>query len=293
MFGAAVHAAVDLAVIAAVFVPLELAWSSHAAWRRPGWLTDLLFFAGQAVLFLPLVSVAVLGAAGPLMDATLLAPVRAGFGSLASVVQLVIVVMLGDFLVYWGHRAQHAWEPLWRIHAVHHTAEDVDWLAAFREHPLDGLYTQALVNLPALLLGVDLGAWLGVLVFRGLWAILLHSRARVDLGPLKWVLGSPEFHRAHHAPDPRAGHYANLAPYLDVVFGTHGPTVEPDRTGIDREHPTSWPGLLIWPLAPWLWSSTNAVQTDSDFDFDGEGETDSESASSRHVVGGCVTPVDT
>ncbi len=243
-----VDALLHLGFTAALFAPLELAWAGHVAWRRPWWTTDLAFFAGQALLFVPVVGFVILVLAAPVLQWGALGPLRGAFGTLPGGAQLLIAVALGDLCAYWGHRAQHAWPVLWRIHAVHHTARDVDWLAAFREHPLDGLYTQALVNLPALVLGLDWRAWLGVLTFRGLWAILLHSRARVPLGPLKWLVGSPEFHRAHHAPDPHVGHYANLAPYLDVLFGTHGPTDEPERTGVTEPHPDSWTGLLLWPF---------------------------------------------
>lgn len=110
----------------------------NQAWRvialmRPRWRTDLAFYLEQVLLFVPVATA-----------------------------QLVIVVVLGDLLARWGHRAQHAWGPLWRFHAVHHTARHVDWLAAFREHPLDGLYTRALVNLPAIALGLDLHPWPGL-----------------------------------------------------------------------------------------------------------------------------------
>jgi sterol desaturase/sphingolipid hydroxylase (fatty acid hydroxylase superfamily) len=231
----------DLLWVAAIFVPLERAFAARPqAVFRPAWRTDLLFLVGQTLLFVPAVAWVL---------ALVYAPVRGvvpGFGVLPAWVQVPVVLVLADLFAYWGHRAQHAWAPLWRVHAVHHTSRHVDWLAAFREHPLDGLYTQALVNLPAVLLGFDLRAWLGLAVLRGAWAILVHSNTRLPLGPLKWVFGAPEFHRAHHSVSRHVGHYANLAPWLDVVFGTHGRVGEPDRFGISEDHPESWPGLIGW-----------------------------------------------
>ena len=243
-----VQIGLNLAWLAAIFIPLELTWSGHRVWRRPAWTTDLLFMIGQAALFLPVVAFLLGAWAAWVGEFAALDAIRRPFAQLPGVLRVLIAMVLGDFLMYWGHRAQHSWEPLWRFHAVHHTSEDVDWLAAFREHPLDGLYTQALMNLPALILGVSLGPWLGLIAFRGVWAILIHSRARIPLGPLKWLLGSPDFHRAHHAPNPHVGHYANLAPYLDVLFGTHGPTGEPPQTGVTEPHPRGWLGLLVWPF---------------------------------------------
>jgi sterol desaturase/sphingolipid hydroxylase (fatty acid hydroxylase superfamily) len=237
-----VTALLNLAWVAAIFVPLERACAARAqAVFRPAWTTDLLFYAGQTLVFVPLVTVLLNWAAAPLRA---LSP--AAFAALPAWVQAPIVLVLADLCAYWGHRAQHKWEFLWRFHAVHHTSRHVDWLAAFREHPIDGLYTQALVNLPAVLLGFDLRAWLGIVVLRGAWAIFVHSNTRLPLGPLKWVLGAPQFHRAHHSVERDVGHYANLAPWLDVVFGTHGPEGEPAEMGVRGPHPEGWAGLLGW-----------------------------------------------
>ena len=51
--------------------------------------------------------------------------------------------LLGDLLIYWGHRLQHHSALLWRFHAVHHSAEHLDWLAAHREHPPAGRHELA------------------------------------------------------------------------------------------------------------------------------------------------------
>lgn len=251
MIAAAWAALLHLLSYALLYAPLEWlrpARPRPAAWRRPAWRTDVAFYFGQAIVLLPLFTVILHTVSTPLRHSTALAPLQAGYAALPGVVQLVVLVALSDLLLYWGHRAQHAWTPLWRFHAVHHTCEDVDWLAAYREHPLDGIYTQLWVNLPAMMLGVDLRLWTGLVVFRGMWAILVHTNVRLPLGPLKWLVGAPEFHRAHHAAVRDAGHYANLAPWLDVLFGTHGDNTEPEVLGIDEPHPRDWLGLMLWPF---------------------------------------------
>ncbi len=243
-------AAFNLAWVAAIFAPLErlLPAREEPAGLRPAWRTDLAFYAGQAFLWTPGAAWVIHHLAAPVRTAAALAPLQGAFAQLPGLVQALVVVVLADLCVYWAHRLQHSWEPLWRFHAVHHTAERVDWLAAYREHPLDGLYTQAVVNLPALLLAFDLRSWIGIAVLRGAWAIFVHSDVRVPLGPLCWLFGAPEFHRAHHDRDRFTGHYANLAPWLDVLFGTHGPVGEPARFGVTEAHPRSWVGLLVWPF---------------------------------------------
>ena len=125
----------------------------------------------------------------------------------------------------------------------------LDWLAAHREHPLDGLYTQTMMNLPAIALGLPIDAVFGLVAFRSLWAIFIHSNARVPLGPLQVLFGSPALHHWHHAKDRDVGNYANLAPYLDRIFGTYYlPAREPREIGLPEPHPHGYLDLLCYPF---------------------------------------------
>ena len=165
--------------------------------------------------------------------------------------QALEVVLASDLLVYAGHRLQHRVDFLWRFHAVHHSARHLDWLAAHREHPLDTVWTVGLLNLPAFLLGFPLGTLAGLVAFRGIWAVYIHSNVRLPLGPLRVLLGSPELHRGHHACDRDAGNYANLSPLMDVVFGTYRPPeAAPERIGLREPFPESYLGQLVHPMLP-------------------------------------------
>lgn len=244
-------AATSLLWLAAMFYPLE--WALPA-WRgqprlRPGWLADLGFFLGQRLLFTALVVSAITALSHALPSEGLVGGARAAMMTLPSWLKAALAIVGGDLTMYWGHRLQHRFEPLWRFHAVHHTSTHLDWLAAHREHPLDGLYTQTLMNIPAVLIGLDINAVLGLVAFRSLWAIFIHSNVRVPLGPLRMLCGSPELHHWHHAKDREAGNYANLAPYLDWLFGTYRrPAGEPLELGIDDAHPSGYFGLLLYPF---------------------------------------------
>lgn len=165
--------------------------------------------------------------------------------------QFVEVVVLSDFLIYWGHRLQHRVGFLWRFHAVHHSAEHLDWLAAHREHPLDTIYTVGLINLPALILGFPLETIAGFIAFRGIWAIYIHSNVRLPIGPLRVLVGAPELHHWHHDRARDAGNYANISPLMDVLFGTYRcPDHEPERFGINESCPQTYLSHLVRPLLP-------------------------------------------
>ena len=109
----------------------------------------------------------------------------------------------------------------------------VDWLAAHREHPLDTVYTMALVNTPAFILGFPLETLAGLIAFRGMWAIFIHSNVRLPIGPLRMLIGAPELHHWHHDRDRDAGNYANISPLMDILFGTYVcPDHEPESFGL-------------------------------------------------------------
>jgi sterol desaturase/sphingolipid hydroxylase (fatty acid hydroxylase superfamily) len=141
---------------------------------------------------------------------------------------------------------------LWRFHRVHHTAEHLDWLAAHREHPLDNLWTRTIENLPLLLLGFPLVTIAGFVVFRGLWAVFIHSNCTLTPGPLRFLIGAPRLHHWHHAIDGGGRvNFANLSPLMDLCFGTyHDPGHFPGRLGIDEPHQRGYVSALLEPLVP-------------------------------------------
>jgi sterol desaturase/sphingolipid hydroxylase (fatty acid hydroxylase superfamily) len=239
-------AATSLVLLVLVFVPLERVFPARPGQpaRRPELGIDLAFYLGQYLVFAG-VAVTVLGS----VHATLL-PLSLGTwsGGLPLWTQVALALVLGDLLTYWFHRACHRFAALWRFHAVHHSSEHLDWLAAHREHPLDGVMTQLCINLPGMLLGLPFAALGGLIVFRGLWAIFIHSNVRVPLGPLRWLLGAPELHHWHHARVPTTRHnFANLAPYLDLLFGTYHNPRGPETYPLGLTEP--WPRRYLAQLA--------------------------------------------
>jgi sterol desaturase/sphingolipid hydroxylase (fatty acid hydroxylase superfamily) len=246
--------AVSLAFLAILFVPLERAFPARPGQRvfRGAWNVDLCFLLGQYLAFATFTSWAVTAVAG-LADAHPLASVRASFRALPLPIQACVAMALGDLGIYAFHRACHRYDVLWRFHAVHHSAEHLDWLAAFREHPLDGIATQVILNLPGILLGLPFAMMGGLVVFRGVWAIFIHSNVRLPLGPLRYIFGAPELHHWHHVRTERTTHnFANLAPWVDVLFGTYhcptGPETYP--LGLTEPWPRGYAAQIAKPFVP-------------------------------------------
>jgi sterol desaturase/sphingolipid hydroxylase (fatty acid hydroxylase superfamily) len=243
----------SLALLAIAFVPLERAFPARPGQPifRPAVAVDLCFFLGQylvwstAALSLLLWIQSVIGDWAPrgLREQVAAWPLWA---------QAALAVALGDLLVYWFHRACHTFEPLWWFHAVHHSSEHLDFLAAHREHPVDGVLTQFCVNLPAFVLGVPLELIGAFLAFRGMWALFIHSNVSLPLGPLRWLFGAPELHHFHHARVARTRHnFSNLAPWVDALFGTYRNPggLESYPLGLPEAWPKGYLAQLLHPFA--------------------------------------------
>ncbi len=246
-------AALSLVALVLVFVPLERVFPARRGqpFLRPEFVTDLGFFLGQALLWAGL-AMAFLALVHALLAPYLPLSLGTALDDLPLVARVALALTLGDLLTYWFHRACHHYEFLWRFHAVHHSAERLDWLAAHREHPVDGLLTQLCINLPGIVLGLSFAELGGLAVFRALWAIFIHSNTRLPIGPLRLVLGAPELHHWHHARVTTRHNFSNLSPYWDLLFGTyHRPTDPEDYPlGLTMPWPRRYLAQLVRPFRP-------------------------------------------
>ena len=51
--------------------------------------------------------------------------------------QFLLILIGADLVQYWVHRTFHEVPALWKFHAVHHSTEQMDWLAGSRTHVLN------------------------------------------------------------------------------------------------------------------------------------------------------------
>jgi sterol desaturase/sphingolipid hydroxylase (fatty acid hydroxylase superfamily) len=203
-------------VLFLVFVPLERIFALHPQRVfRPGIVTDLTHLLANTTL-VTIGTIALVVVALPLLW------LRAFDveGALPTELSLALAVVVASIANYWGHRLTHEVPFLWRFHAVHHSIERMDWLAAARLHPLDSAFTQALTILPLFLLGYDGRVFAGAAVFVTLLAIFQHANVRVRFPGVRWVVNTPEWHHWHHATDAEARDKNFGLPLVDKLFGT-------------------------------------------------------------------------
>jgi sterol desaturase/sphingolipid hydroxylase (fatty acid hydroxylase superfamily) len=177
-----------------IFIPLEKAFAQKPlAVLRPEWRTDLAyFFVGHVLiqfylLFTNTVSDTLFGWAHAdwLQGSVRAWPVW---------LQFAVAVIVADTCQVLVHRAYHRVPWLWRIHAVHHSAPHLDWLAGSRMHVAEVLITRTAVVVPLYLLGFAEPALNAYVLLVGVQAVLAHANVNWRFGPLRLPAG--------HAPVP-------------------------------------------------------------------------------------------
>jgi sterol desaturase/sphingolipid hydroxylase (fatty acid hydroxylase superfamily) len=116
-----------------------------------------------------------------------------------------VLAFVGLDLVQWGiHNLLHRAPWLWQLHKVHHSIEELDWLGSMRFHWGEVVVYKTLQYLPLAFLGFDGRVLFAVAIVGTIIGHFNHSNLAIDLGPLKYVVNSPEMHQWHHV-HPDAG----------------------------------------------------------------------------------------
>jgi sterol desaturase/sphingolipid hydroxylase (fatty acid hydroxylase superfamily) len=247
----------ELVLPALVFIALALVIKRdrvleglRAARREIGTNLGLMLF--NALVMVPLVAlpVTLLRDAMPRFDGLL-----AFWDGVPAVLTLVAAIVAIDFAAYWRHRVEHS-RALWRIHATHHADEAMNWLTLHRKHPLGEVLSMAFDLLPALLLGLPVGAIVLASLVRSWWGYLIHADVPWTLGAFGKVLMSPAAHRLHHIRDEAlmGANFGNTITLWDRLFGTY---TDPAsylncETGI-AEGTRDVAGELLRPFEPRYW----------------------------------------
>lgn len=239
-------------IIAMIFIPLErlLPLDADQKVLRKHWLNDAIYLFFNGIL----IKLGVLVLVGLLMIAIRFVVPEGLTGVVQAQpiwLQAVEVILVADTGFYLAHRVFHAVPFLWKFHAIHHSIEEMDWLAAHRVHPVDQIVTMTASLLPVYALGFS-GTAIAVyaLVYQG-QSLLIHSNTRIRFGPLKWVLASPQFHHWHHANERQAydKNFAGQLPFIDALAGTlYMPERMPRVYGTDEPVPPLYHQQLAYPL---------------------------------------------
>ncbi|MEZ5207694.1 MAG: sterol desaturase family protein [Acidimicrobiales bacterium] len=170
-------------------------------------------------------------------------------------VRVIVTIHAVDLYHSLVHRLAHEWGPLWRVHAVHHSAPRLYWLNATRFHPIELALEGTAEAILLALLGADADTVLAHNVVRGIYGQIQHGNVDVDSGPLNAVLATPERHRWHHSTVVAEGNtnYGAVVATWDRLMGTawlpaERPFDAEIGVGGDPDYPQAWTAQLAAPF---------------------------------------------
>ncbi|MGA7180741.1 MAG: sterol desaturase family protein [Thiobacillaceae bacterium] len=154
-----------------------------------------------------------------------------GWGFLSSLglptwIGLGLGLLALDLALYFAHVLLHKSKLLWRLHAVHHSDVDFDCTTGFRFHPLEGLFTQAIMltvissmGIPPLAVALYV-TWLGLQNLYG--HANVHFPTKLEK-VLRWLVVTPDMHRVHHSArlEESNRNFGIILPWWDRLFHTY------------------------------------------------------------------------
>jgi sterol desaturase/sphingolipid hydroxylase (fatty acid hydroxylase superfamily) len=153
------------------------------------------------------------------------------------VIQLFVGFLVKDFLSWVVHNLLHRISFLWNFHKVHHSAEEMDFMVVMRFHWMEIIIYKSLLYVPLSLIGISQDAMLFVIFFDVFWGFFNHSNLKINLGPLKYLLNSPQMHIWHHeyTKNRMNLNFGITLSLWDWLFGTvYWPKGNPKRLGFEK-----------------------------------------------------------
>jgi sterol desaturase/sphingolipid hydroxylase (fatty acid hydroxylase superfamily) len=185
---------------------------ARPAVRRPilarGHLADMCYLLVYALAVVPLIVLIGAGFSGELarLAPWLVLPRVPGVPRWCFIGLAVLAI---DFVDWLAHLANHRIGSLWRLHAVHHTQEELSILTTFRAHPL--VHVSFLISaIPILAISANATTPATILTIYACLGALPHANVRWTYGRVGRVVISPAYHRIHHAATGR----------IDINLGT-------------------------------------------------------------------------
>jgi sterol desaturase/sphingolipid hydroxylase (fatty acid hydroxylase superfamily) len=197
-----------LGFVLAVFVVEQIVPAERRPTLARGHLLDVGYLMAHALLVVPVIVLIGTGFSSTLARVApwLVLPRDTVIPRWAYIAIAVVAIDAVDWL---AHLANHKITSLWRLHAVHHSQEELSILSTFRTHPL--VHVSFVISaVPVLALASNAATPALLLTIYACLGALPHANVRWTYGRLGRIFVSPVYHRRHHSPDER----------LDVNMGT-------------------------------------------------------------------------
>lgn len=157
-------------------------------------------------------------------------------GVIGAAATAVLAFVVADFGMWLSHYIRHRVPLFWRFHAVHHSQRQMGVLTDNRVHFVEALVSATIVYVPTRLLGLSNEAATALAFATVFYTGFIHGNIRTNLGPLRWLLVTPQSHRVHHSNEPRHfdHNFGAILSIWDRMFRTQWADAhEYPSTGID------------------------------------------------------------
>ena len=167
------------------------------------------------------------------------------------ILQFITYGLLHSLLFYWSHRLMHT-KFLWEIHKVHHSAQEMNIVTPFRNHPVDMGINLILFSAPIAIFGFDPYPIVLYSILNGAYQCFVHSNFNYSHSFFQRLFITPEAHRIHHSANPMHwGKNYGILTLWDVVFKTYQKPTENNAKisyGVknDTDYNNSKPLFSIW-----------------------------------------------
>jgi sterol desaturase/sphingolipid hydroxylase (fatty acid hydroxylase superfamily) len=125
------------------------------------------------------------------------------------------------FFGYWIHRVLHL-PVFWTVHSFHHSAPELNFITAYRTHPMEAITRVFAFLSPVIILKAPDSVILVSVAVGNFINFCEHSELPMDWGWIgRWIFCGPRVHQVHHSIDEehRDTNFSHC-PLWDHVFGT-------------------------------------------------------------------------
>ena len=134
----------------------------------------------------------------------------------------VFVFVLSDFLSWVSHYVRHFVPAFWHFHEIHHSQQSMNVFTDSRVHFVEPIIAGTITFVPSALLGLGPKQAVALTTVSLFYERFFHSNIRTNLGPLRYILVTPQSHRLHHSsrPEDYDSNFATIFSVWDRIFRT-------------------------------------------------------------------------
>jgi 3-mercaptopyruvate sulfurtransferase SseA/sterol desaturase/sphingolipid hydroxylase (fatty acid hydroxylase superfamily) len=171
-------------------------------------------------------------------------------------VQIIVALVVLDFVQWCVHNLLHRIPLLWEFHKAHHSVVDgeMDWIVSFRFSWLEVIVYRTVLYLPLVFFGFRWEALMFHAIFGTLIGHLNHANLNLGHGWWRYILNSPRMHIWHHDYEGDSRTTVNFGIIFscwDWIFGTAKMPPDPPAhlgfAGVET-FPDNFFSQEIWPL---------------------------------------------